>query len=88
MKLYPFCSSSSGNCTLLISNNRGLLIDCGVALAQIKRALKDAGLEMEQLDGILLTHEHTDHIKAIPQLVKHHQPAFYGTEGTLSAAEV
>ncbi len=88
MKIYPFCSSSSGNCTLLISQDRGLLIDCGVPLRQIKRALNDAGLSIEQLDGILLTHEHSDHIKAVPQLVKHHQPSFYGTAGTLQAAEV
>ncbi len=88
MTVYPFCSSSSGNCTLLISGDHSLLIDCGVPLKRIKEALAEAGLTVAQLDGILLTHEHSDHVKAIPQLVKHHQPRFYGTEGTLSAAEV
>ncbi len=88
MKIYPFCSSSSGNCTLLISGNRGLLIDCGVPLTQIKRALAEAGLTVDEIDGILLTHEHSDHIKAVPQLVKHHHPVFYGTEETLRAANV
>lgn len=86
-QLYPFCSSSKGNCTLLISGGRGLLIDCGVSLAQIKRTLAEVGLSPAQLDGILLTHEHSDHIKAIPQLIKHGSPVFYGTGGTLHAAE-
>lgn len=86
-QLYPFCSSSKGNCTLLISGGRGLLIDCGVSLAQIKRTLAEVGLSPAQLDGVLLTHEHTDHIKAIPQLIKHGGPVFYGTGGTLHAAE-
>lgn len=87
-QLYPFCSSSKGNCTLLISGGRALLIDCGVSLAQIKRTLGEVGLSPAQLDGILLTHEHADHIKAIPQLSKHLHTVFYGTEGTLHAAEV
>lgn len=87
-QLYPFCSSSKGNCTLLMSGGRALLIDCGVSLAQIKRTLGEVGLSPAQLEGVLLTHEHTDHIKAIPQLLKHQHTVFYGTEGTLQAAEV
>ena len=88
MQIYPFCSSSKGNCTLLIAEGRGLLIDCGVSFAQINRAVKDAGLSLEELDGVLLTHEHSDHIKAIPQLIKHGVTAFYATAGTLRGAEV
>ena len=42
MILYPFCSSSSGNCTLLISGDHSLLIDCGVPLKRIKEALERA----------------------------------------------
>jgi len=88
MVLYPFCSSSSGNCTLLISGDHSLLIDCGVPLKRIKLAMEEAGVSIDRLDGVLLTHEHNDHIKAIPQLVKHYRPHFYGAEGTLQAAEV
>lgn len=88
MKLYPFCSSSSGNCTLIQSGEQGLLVDCGVPLRRIKEAADTMGLSMEQISGILLTHEHGDHIKAIPQLLKHYAIPFYGTEGTLSAAQV
>ncbi len=88
MRLYPFCSSSNGNCTLLQSGEQAILIDCGVPLSRIKDAVSQMGLGMEQIAGILLTHEHSDHIKAIPQLVKHYSIPFYGTEGTLAAAEV
>ncbi|MBQ8892893.1 MAG: MBL fold metallo-hydrolase [Clostridia bacterium] len=87
-QLYPFCSSSKGNCTLLISESRALLIDCGVPFTHIKQVFDQFGLLPEQLDGILLTHEHTDHIKAIPQLQKRWTPHFYGTEGTLQGARV
>ncbi len=84
-KIYPFCSSSKGNCTILTANGRALLIDCGVSCAQIKHALADLGLSLDALDGILLTHEHSDHIKAIPQLEKQCRPAFYAGGGTLNA---
>lgn len=87
-KLYPFCSSSKGNCTLLISNGRGLLIDCGASFTHINKVLEEAGLTLEQLDGILLTHAHSDHIRAIPQLLKHGAPTFYATGGTLQEADV
>lgn len=86
--LYPLYSTSKGNCTLLVSNGRGLLIDCGVSRAQIVAGLEAAGLSMEQIDGLLLTHEHSDHIKALPMLLKHGCPQIYATGGTLDGAEV
>lgn len=85
--LYPLYSSSKGNCTLLVSNGRGLLIDCGVSRAQILAAVESAGLAMEAIDGLLLTHEHSDHIKALPMLLKHGCPQIFATGGTLNAAE-
>lgn len=87
-QLYPFCSSSKGNCTLLLSNERALLIDCGVPLSRIKQAFDELSLTPAQLEGILLTHEHSDHIKAIPQLQRRWNPSFFGTEGTLQGAGV
>ena len=86
-QIYPFCSSSKGNCTLLLSNGRALLIDCGVSFSHIRRVFEELSIQPGCLDGILLTHEHSDHIKAIPQLQKNWSPVFYGTEGTLQAAE-
>lgn len=86
--LYPFHSSSKGNCTLLTANGRGLLIDCGISYRQLLRDLETAGLTLDALDGILLTHEHTDHIAALPQLVKHGFSRFYASAGTLQGADI
>ena len=88
LHLYPFSSSSKGNATLLMQNGRGLLIDCGVPLAQIRRALKQMGMDLDALDGILLTHEHKDHILAIPQLTRKSPAAVYATGGTLQALAI
>lgn len=86
--LYPFYSTSKGNCTLLVSQGRGLLIDCGVSRASIIKALGEIGFSLDAIDGLLLTHEHSDHIKALPMLVqKDHIPVYAG-KGTLDAIEV
>ena len=86
-QLYPFCSSSKGNCTLLVHRERGLLIDCGITFRQLERSLESASLPLSQVEGLLLTHEHTDHIKALPQLQKHTTLPIYGGNGTLAAAQ-
>lgn len=88
MRLYPFFSSSKGNCTLLVHQGRGLLIDCGITFAQLERSLKSVPMAISDLEGLLLTHEHSDHIKGLPQLQKHTDLPIYSGQGTLSAAEV
>ena len=86
-RLYPFYSSSKGNCTLLVHNGRGLLIDCGVPFKQIKDALSQADCSFDQIEGILLTHEHSDHIKGLSLLQKNTALPVYSTGGTLNAAD-
>lgn len=86
--LYPLYSTSKGNCTLLVSQGRGLLIDCGVSRANIIKELDAINMPIEAIDGLLLTHEHSDHIKALPMLVKKDHLPIYATKGTLEAAGI
>ncbi len=85
--LYPLYSSSKGNCTLLVSQGRGLLIDCGISRAGILKALEGINFPLSAIDGLLLTHEHSDHIKALPMLIKKDHLPIYASKGTLDAAE-
>jgi phosphoribosyl 1,2-cyclic phosphodiesterase len=55
-------SGSAGNCAVVASENCRLLVDAGLSARQIARRLEITGIAPEQLDGILLTHEHSDHI--------------------------
>lgn len=87
-KIYPFCSSSKGNCTLYMGAEKVLLIDCGVPFLQITRALETQGKSWEDVGAVLLTHAHSDHIKAIPQILKHTRLPFYGSAETLAAAKI
>lgn len=86
--LYPLYSTSKGNCTLLVSEGRGLLIDCGISRASIIRALNEIGFPLAAIDGLLLTHEHSDHIKALPLLVQKDRLSVYASRGTLDAAGI
>jgi phosphoribosyl 1,2-cyclic phosphodiesterase len=56
-------SSSSGNCTAIWTATSGVLIDCaGIGLNEIEKDLRDIGLDPSQINGIVITHGHEDHI--------------------------
>ena len=75
-----FCSlssGSSGNSYLVGSDRTLVLVDAGISARQIQERLKTLGLKPEDLSGILITHEHSDHIKGIDTLSKkYHLPLY------------
>lgn len=71
MRLVVFASGSSGNCALVRGEDTALLIDAGISLRRIREALRLEGLTMEDLSGVLITHEHTDHIAALKMMAKY-----------------
>ena len=73
MQIYTIASGSTGNCTLVRDGNTAVLIDAGISTKRIVTALRGLGVEPEQLSGILITHEHTDHIGGINTFIKHYE---------------
>ena len=65
IKVSPLFSGSKGNCTLIQSGNINILLDAGFSYKAILRALEDRGLTQKDIDAIIITHEHTDHISAL-----------------------
>lgn len=65
MKYYIFESGSKGNCTLIASNGRYLMIDNGLSNKKTKSKLKEVNVNLEDVEALLLTHSHTDHIAGI-----------------------
>jgi phosphoribosyl 1,2-cyclic phosphodiesterase len=80
-----FASGSSGNCTLVGSDDCRILIDAGISRKRTADALENAGMCLDDLDGIFLTHEHTDHIQGLPMIAKKTSMPIYATEGTIAA---
>ena len=82
MHLRAFASSSRGNCSLLYDQDTALLVDAGISCRKIKQRLQTAGLTPDDLSGILITHEHTDHIAGLSVLLKNYNIPLYATPGT------
>lgn len=83
-ELFTLFSSSEGNCTCLSSGGTTLLIDAGGNCKKIVAALREHGLDASRLSGIVLTHEHSDHISALKVFLKHYPVPVYGTFSTIN----
>lgn len=82
-ELCPLGSGSSGNSILIRSGDTTILVDAGISCKAICSGLEQVGSHYEELDAILLTHEHSDHIKALPVLLKKLTCPVYATEAVL-----
>ena len=65
-----FSSGSSGNCYLVQSEKSAILIDAGISGRRIFKSLEEANVHTSKISAILITHEHTDHIKSLKTLTK------------------
>ena len=83
-----FCSlysGSSGNSLFVETPNTKILIDAGVSCKKIETALNDININPSSLDGILVTHEHIDHVQALGSLSKKYDLPVFVNQETLDA---
>lgn len=74
-----FASGSSGNCYYLGTLERGILIDAGISARLIQKHLRSMGLDFENIMGVLVTHDHADHIRAVGTLGERVHLPIYAT---------
>ena len=72
MQIYTIASGSGGNCTLVKDGDTAVLIDAGISTKRIVTALRELDMFPEQLNGILITHEHGDHVSGLNTFIKHY----------------
>jgi phosphoribosyl 1,2-cyclic phosphodiesterase len=75
-------SGSSGNCAVVRSERTTLLLDAGLSSRRIVQRLELVGLRVEDLHGILLTHEHQDHTYGLEMLCRKHEVPLFSTQLT------
>lgn len=73
LKYVSFGSGSSGNSAYIGTENGGLILDAGVRADVILAGLKNAGIPMSEVKGILLTHDHADHVRCAYTLLRNHK---------------
>ena len=83
--MFNFCnlySGSSGNCSLVQSDNTKILVDCGVSLKKIDASLSSLNINLDDINGILITHEHADHISGLSMISKKYHIPIYANSHT------
>ena len=85
LNLYPLFSGSSGNMYLVESNNTNVLVDIGISYKRANIALNEIGKNFEDIDALVITHEHSDHIQGLSTLLKKQSIPIYTSKGTSSA---
>lgn len=81
LKFCSLYSGSSGNSLFVQSNNTKILIDCGTSAKKIETALDSINIDISDIDAILVTHEHSDHVQGIGTVSKKYDiPVFANFE--------
>lgn len=87
LRFSPLFSGSSGNAVYVSGCDMQLLIDCGMSCARVAGELRAVGVSPEDIGGILVTHEHIDHIRGVGVFARKYRCPVYATEETWAAME-
>lgn len=79
-------SGSCGNCTLVMHEDMGVLVDAGISCREIEVRASAFGVDASQVVAVVLTHEHTDHVRGVRRFCTEHGAYLMATRGTLALA--
>lgn len=85
MRFCSIASGSSGNCIYVGSDQTNILIDTGISGKKVEFGLNSLELTTKDIDGIFVTHEHSDHIKGLGVIARKYGIPIYSTPGTIEA---
>lgn len=83
MRLCSIASGSSGNCIYVGTDDTHVIIDAGISGKRIEEGLNRIGLKTDEIDALLITHEHSDHIASVGVLARKYGIPMYATKGTI-----
>jgi len=88
LRIISLYSGSGGNATLVSTKTSTILIDAGKSARSLTAAIERVGLDVDKIDAIFITHEHTDHISALTVLEKKHPIPVHMTEMSAKRANI
>lgn len=77
MRVIALASGSKGNCVAIESKAGNLLIDCGINLTQLHARAKSVEFDLSKVTAVLITHEHTDHVKGLEIFSQNYKAPVY-----------
>ena len=83
MRLCSIASGSSGNCIYTGGEHTHLLVDTGISKKRVEEGLKALNIKGDELSGILITHEHIDHVQGLGVFSRKYEVPIYATKGTI-----
>jgi phosphoribosyl 1,2-cyclic phosphodiesterase len=86
LKFASLNSGSNGNCYYIASGDDAIFVDAGLSCRETELRMKRLGIPMSQIKAIFVTHEHSDHIQGVNQLVRKYQIPVYVSQHTLKEA--
>lgn len=86
LHLYVLASGSKGNAAVVMGPEGGVLVDCGISRKALRERANEVGCDLEQVQAILVTHEHGDHTKGLRVVCNHFAGPVYATAGTASGS--
>lgn len=88
MKVSVLSSGSKGNCTYIETTNHKILIDIGTSSLYVERSLKSIGINPSDIDIILITHAHIDHVSGLKVFCKKYNPLVYISDKILKESNL
>ena len=88
MRVCNLSSGSKGNCTYVETDNHKILIDIGTSSLYVEKSLKSIGVDPSEIDIILVTHAHIDHVSGLRVFTKKYNPLVYISDKILKEANL
>lgn len=87
MNLCSICSGSSGNCIYVGDTSTHIMVDAGVSGKKMESGMNEIDLSLRDMNGVLITHEHSDHVKGLGVVARKYGIPIYATAGTIEAIQ-
>lgn len=88
MRVCVLSSGSKGNCTYVETKNHKILIDIGTSSLYVEKSLKSIGVNPEDIDIVLITHAHIDHVNGLKAFSKKYNPLVYASDKILKESNL
>ncbi len=87
MKLFTLASGSTGNCIYVGDGKTNILVDVGITGKAMKAGLAEIGLDISDINALLVTHDHNDHVRGIGVFNRKHNCGIYSKKGTFDVVK-